>query len=165
MAVWNSCFWWQQVVHTFQMDLKWLNALIFISNKNSTKQALVINVTVHGFPHIVSTLNFSHYFECINACQHGEITLQFPELPCYSRALQPRDSAAYTADLSQAAWRLFRPFLGRWNIKRDPAGYTSNVIRVQHTTERAAHALWRLLIPGTLSSRQLMAVCLQRLCA
>lgn len=50
-------------------------------------------------------------------------------------------------------------------MKRDPAGYTSDVIRVQHTTERhrAAHA--KLLIPGTLSYRQLVAVCLLRPCA
>lgn len=76
-------------------------------------------------------------------------------------ALRLRDIGAYAADLSQAAWRLFRPFLERWNIKRDPAGYTSNAIRVQPTTEchRAAHATQ--LIRSTLSCRQLLAVCLQ----
>lgn len=86
-------------------------------------------------------------------------------LLCCSRALQLKHGGTYTADLSQAAWRLFRPFLWRWNMKRDPAGYTSNVIRVLHTTERhrAAHA--RQLIAGTLSFRQLMSpetVCLMK---
>lgn len=88
-----------------------------------------------------------------------------PMLLCCSRALQLKHGGTYAADLSQAAWRLFRPFLWRWNIKRDPAGYTSNVIRVLHTTERhrAAHA--RQLIAGTLSFRQLMSpetVCLMK---
>lgn len=41
------------------------------------------------------------------------ITLQFPMLLYYSLALQLRDSSAFAADLSQAARRLFRPFLGR----------------------------------------------------
>lgn len=88
-----------------------------------------------------------------------------PMLLCCSRALQPKHGGTYAADLSQAARRLFRPFLWRWNIKRDPAGYTSNVIRVLHTTERhgAVHA--RQLIAGTLSFRQLMSpetVCLMK---
>lgn len=123
-------------------------------------------VTAHGFAHKATTVNSSHYFEeRVNVRHCSETTLHFPMLPCCSRAPQLRHGAAYAADLSQAAWRLFRPFLGRWNIKRDPAGYTSNVIRVQHTTERhrAAHA--RLLIPGTLSYRQPMppeTVCLMK---
>lgn len=134
-----------------------------LSQTTQPNKHVMINVTVHGFAHKASVLNSSYDFEeSITVCHCRKIILNFPMLPCFAWAIQLRDDGTYAADLFQAAWRLLRPFLGRWNIKRDPAGYTSNVIGVQNTTERHSAEHARLLIPTTLSYRQLMAVCLQR---
>lgn len=171
MVAWNCCFYiWAKKVTEVGNSYIWggfeMVKCTYISHKNQNKKSGYYDYCiVCGFAH-KTTLNVSNYFEaCIYVCHCREIKLQLPMLLCSSWTFQLRVGDAYAVDLSQAAWRLFRPFLGRWNMKRDPAGYTSDVIRVQHTTERhrAAHA--RLLIPGTLSYRQLVAVCLLRPCA
>lgn len=58
--------------------------------------------------------------------------------PCCRAAHEPYSSGiAARAPLTflRAAWRLFRPFLGRWNTKGDPTGYTTNAISVQNTAQ------------------------------
>lgn len=92
----------------------------------------MINLTVRTFTHEASTWNSCYSEERIHVCHCRKVPLHFVPNP----SAQLGDGGAHAADLFQAAWRLFRPFVGRWNIKRAPAGYTSDDIKVQHITER-----------------------------
>lgn len=82
----------------------------------------------------------------------------FPALLCCSRALQLRRGRTYYADLSQNSSKAFKTF--SWEVKYkggDPAGYTSNVISVLHTTERRGAAHASQLMAGTPSFRRLVS--------
>ena len=140
---------------------------IYFKNKSPTKRPLSpINVTACGFALKASDLNSSHYHEeCINVCHCSEITKYFPNV----LKLLPSRSA-----------QRWRHECGAWPFSKqlDESLYLflevkykegSSWVHLQcqesaahHRTHRAAHG--RLIIPYTLSPRQLVAVSLQGLC-
>lgn len=80
------------------------------------------------------------FFPCAGGCRSSHTTQPFPTLLCCSRVLHPRRGRTYNADLSQAAPRLLRPFLGRWNTKEEIQLGTPPMSLACCTPRNVAHA-------------------------